>query len=204
MWKAVNDAIFGGKGILYKEQIDLSGKTFTAMGTLNQNAHNSFSTMLTTIGIVRAKPEEWQPQIKKHVEHWQKYVEYLNHIEGLFRDGRKLTDIKQAIINLHRSVEEWQEIAREQAKNPVPPVKLVRAAFLSKGAKWRYVVVDQPPTGEFRFRVHINEKRYFDLENMVVVRTGTEADMLAAFNFDLQSIQEEGWKLEDGTAVGAS
>ena len=52
MWKAVNDAIFGGKGILYKEQIDLSGKTFTAMGTLNQNAHNSFSTMLTTIVIV--------------------------------------------------------------------------------------------------------------------------------------------------------
>jgi hypothetical protein len=74
------------------------------MDTLNQGAHNSFSTMLTTISVVRSKAEEWQPRIKKHVEHWQKYVEYLNHIEQLFRAGRKKEDVLQATINMHRSI----------------------------------------------------------------------------------------------------
>ena len=89
--------------------------------------------MLTTISVVRSKPEEWQPRIKRHVEHWQKYVEYLNHIEQLFRAGRKKEDVLQAIINMHRSIKRWEEVAREQAKNPVPPVKLLKAVFLSKG-----------------------------------------------------------------------
>jgi hypothetical protein len=106
--------------------------------------------MLTTISIVRSKPEDWQPRIKKHVEHWQKYVEYLNHIELLFRAGRKKEDVLQAIINMHRSIKRWEEVAREQARNPVPPVKLLKAAFLSKGGRWRYLVVDQPPGEDVR------------------------------------------------------
>src|SRR5260370_36863661 len=116
----------------------------TPMDTLNQGAHNSFSTMLTTISVVRSTPDEWQPRIKKHVEHWQKYVEYLNHIEQLFRAGRKQEHVLQAIINMHRSIKRWEEVAREQAKNPVVPVRFLKAAFRSKNGRWRYLVVDQP------------------------------------------------------------
>ena len=65
----------------------------------------------------------------------QKYVEYLNHIEQLFPAGRKKEDVLQAIINLHRSTKRWEEIAREQAKNPVVPVKLLKAVSLSKGGE---------------------------------------------------------------------
>ncbi|MGH9541905.1 MAG: hypothetical protein ACRD2H_08480 [Terriglobales bacterium] len=104
MWEKVNEVVFEGNGTLFKEQVGLDGAVFTPMDTLNQNAHNSFSTMLTTISVVRSKPEEWQPRIKKHVEHWQKYVEYLNHIELLFRAGRKKEDVLQAIINMHRPI----------------------------------------------------------------------------------------------------
>jgi len=196
MWKKVNEIVFEGNGTLFKEQVGLDGEVFTTMETLNQNAHNSFSTMLTTISIVRSKPEEWHSRIKKHVEHWQKYVEYLNHIELLFRAGRDKVDVLQAIINMHRSVKRWEEIAREQAKNPVLPVKLLKATFLSKGGRWRYLVVDQPPGEDVRFRVHIDERRYASRDNMVVIRTGTETEMLAAFDSDYQAALKEGWQLE--------
>lgn len=196
MWRNVNKVVFEGNGTLLEEKIGLKGETFTAMDALNQGAHNSFSTMLTTIGIVRGNAEEWHPQIKKHIKHWQKQVEYLNHIEGLFRVGREKADVLQAIINMHRSIKRWEEIAREQAEHPVTPVKLVKAAFLSKGGRWRYLVVDQPPGEEVRFRVHIDERRYASKDNMVIMRTGTETDMLAAFDSDYQAALEEGWQIE--------
>jgi hypothetical protein len=175
MWKKVNEIVFEGNGMLFKEQVGLNGEIFTPMDTLNQGAHNSFSTMLTTISVVRSNPEEWQPRIKKHVQHWQKYVEYLNHIELLFRAGRRKEDVLQAIINMHRSIKRWEEVAREQAKNPIPPVKLLKALFLSKGGRWRYLVVDQPPGEEVRFRVHVDAQRYASTDNMIVIRTGPES-----------------------------
>jgi hypothetical protein len=119
----------------------------------------------------------------------------LNHIEQLFRAGRKKEDVLQAIINMHRSIKRWEEVAREQARNPVPPVKLLKVAFLSKGGRWRYLVVDQPPGEDVRFRVHIDERRYASKDNMVVIRTGTETEMLAAFDSDYQAALKEGWQL---------
>jgi hypothetical protein len=196
MWKKVNEIVFEGKGALFKEQVGLNGEAFTPMETLNQNAHNSFSTMLTTIGVVRSNPEEWHPRIKKHVEHWQKYVEYLNHIELLFRAGRRKEDVLQAVINMHRSIKRWEEVSREQAKNPLLPVKLLKALFLSKGGRWRYLVVDQPPGEEVRFRVHVDEQRYASTDNMIVMRTGAESEMLAALDSDYQAALKEGWQVE--------
>jgi hypothetical protein len=196
MWEKVNEIVFEGNGTLFKEQVGLNGGVFTPMDTLNQNAHNSFSTMLTTISVVRSNAQEWQPRIKKHVEHWQKYVEYLNHIEQLFRTGRRKEDVLQAIINMHRSIKRWEEVIREQAKNPVLPVKVVKALFLSKGARWRYIVVDQPPGQEVRFRVHVDERRYASTENMIIMRTGSETEMLEALDSDYHAALKEGWQIE--------
>jgi hypothetical protein len=78
----------------------------------------------------------------------------------------------------------------------VPPVKLLKAASLSKDGRWRYVVVDQPPGEDVRFRVHIDKRRYASKDNMVVIRTGTETEMLAAFESDYQAALKEGWQLE--------
>ena len=36
MWKNVNDVIFEGNGMLFKEQVGLNGEVFTPMDTLNQ------------------------------------------------------------------------------------------------------------------------------------------------------------------------
>jgi hypothetical protein len=200
MWRKVDEGVFEGKGTLFEKQVGLNGDTFTPMDALNQNAHNSFSTMLTTIGIARAKPEEWHPHVKKHIEHWEKQVEYLNHIELLFRAGREKGDILQATRNMHRSIKQWQDITRQEPNHPGPPVKLFKAAFLSKNRRWRYLVVDQPLGEEVRFRVHIDERRYAGRDNMVVMRTGTEAEMLEAFQSDYQAALKEGWQPEGSSS----
>jgi hypothetical protein len=51
--------------------------------------------MLMTFGVVTESGDQWKSYIKRHVESWQRRVEYLNHVEGLFRAGRE----KAAILN---------------------------------------------------------------------------------------------------------
>jgi hypothetical protein len=97
---------------------------------------------------------------------------------------------------MHRSIKRWEEVAREQAKNPIPPVKLLKALFLSKGGRWRYLVVDQPPGEEVRFRVHVDAQRYASTDNMIVIRTGPESEMLAALDSDYRAALKEGWQVE--------
>jgi hypothetical protein len=77
--------------------------------------------------VVRSNPEEWQPRIKKHV-HWQKYVEYFEPISNSFSEQgvRRKTSFRRSSICTAPS-RDGEEVAREQAKNPVPPVKLLKA-----------------------------------------------------------------------------
>lgn len=82
------------------------------------------------------------------------------------------------------------------SEEPSAPVKLLKALFLSKGGRWRYLVVDQPPGEEVRFRVHVDEHRYANQENMIVMRTGAESEMLAALDSDYKAALKEGWQLE--------
>lgn len=202
MWRKVNGVIYEGRGELLNERTDPSGRTFTAMDLLNQNAHNSYFTMLMTFGVVREGGNDWKASVQKHVESWQRRVEHLNHIEGLFRVGRDKVVIVSAIINMHRPLEAWKNI-----KQPgTTPVELVRAAFLTKGARCRYLVIDHPPDmPECRFRVHVGEERNADEKNLVFVRTGSQQDLLEAFEADLEAVKKEGW-VEEGSSfvAGAS
>jgi hypothetical protein len=194
IWRKVNDVIYEGRGELLKERTDPSGRTFRAMDLLNQNAHNSYFTMLMTVGVVKESGDAWKANIKKHVESWQRRVEYLNHLEGLFRAGRERTVILNAITNMHRPLEAWKDIKQPST----PPVRLVRMKFLTKGTKFRYLVIDRPhDMTELRFRVHVSEQRHFDEKNLMFVRTGSEQELLEAFETDVESVKRDGW-VEDG------
>ncbi|HEV2388513.1 MAG TPA: hypothetical protein VGS20_14800 [Candidatus Acidoferrales bacterium] len=195
MWRKVNEVIYEGRGELLKERTDPGGRTFTAMDLLNQHAHNSYFTMLMTFGIVRKGGNEWKAYVQKHVESWQRRVEYLNHIEGLFRIGRDKTVVLDAITNMHRPLEAWKDV-----KQPATAVvKLVRSVLLKKGARHRYLVIDQPAgmTG-FRFRLHVGDTPNWDEKNLILVRTGAQEDLLKAFEADLEAVKEEGW-IEEGS-----
>jgi hypothetical protein len=104
-----------------------------------------------------------------------------------------------AITNMHRPLEAWKNVKQ----SGTPPVKLVRAASLRKDARFRYMVIDQPPNlTEFRFRVHVGETRNWDEKNLVIVRTASQQDLLEAFEADLEAVKKEGW-VEEGSWSGA-
>ena len=87
---------------------------------------------------------------------------------------------------MHRPLEAWKDIKQPRT----PPVRLVRSAFLTKGTKCRYLVVDQPhDMTEFCFRVHVSEGRYFDEKNLMFVGTGSHQELLEAFETDLESVK---------------
>lgn len=190
MWRKVDEVIYEGRGELLKARIDPGGRTFTAMDLLNQNAHNSYFTMLMTFGVVKEGSNEWKTYVQRHVESWQRRVEYLNHIEGLFRIGRDKAVILNAITRMHRPRQAWEHVKQPAA----PVVKLVRSALLKKGERWRYLIIDQPPDmTELRFRLHVGDTPNWDEKNLVLARTGSQDDLLKAFEADLEAVKKEGW-----------
>jgi hypothetical protein len=116
MWKKVNEVVFAGHGTLIKPLQSLNGEEFTVMNTLNSNAHGSYATMLTVYSIVRLNTFEIS-SIQKHLSHWQRLCDYLNHIEGLFKAGRDKSVVLGALRNMHKPLSQWQkEAAEEQEK----------------------------------------------------------------------------------------
>jgi hypothetical protein len=97
MWKKVNRAVYDGKGTLDEKQIGLNGEEFSAMNTLNDSAHASFATIVTTIDFSRNR-ELRAPVVKKHVEYWKVLCDNLDHIEKGFKAGKSkeevMTDFK--------------------------------------------------------------------------------------------------------------
>ena len=53
MYRAVNELVFGGRGLLDVQQSGKSHGTFTAMNPINSGAHASFSTMMMVVGLVQ-------------------------------------------------------------------------------------------------------------------------------------------------------
>ena len=117
MWKKVNAAVFQGHGTLVKPLQSLNGEEFTVINTLNNNAHGSYATMLTVYSIVRLHTFELS-QIEKHLNHWKRLCDYLNHIEGLFKAGRDKSVALSALRNMHKPLAEWQKEWKEQQEKP--------------------------------------------------------------------------------------
>ena len=111
MWKKVNDVVFAGHRTLVKPLQSLNGEEFTVLNTLNNNAHGSYATMLTVYSIVRLDTFEIS-QIEKHLSHWKRLCDYLNHIEGLFKAGRDKSVALGALRNMHKPLLEWQREAK--------------------------------------------------------------------------------------------
>ncbi len=100
MWKAVNDAVFNGKGTLDKPQSGLSGEQFTAMNTLNNSAHASFATIVTCIEFAR-KPEFRAPIIDKHLAYCKTLCNHLDEIEKMFKAGKSKGEVLTEFKTLH-------------------------------------------------------------------------------------------------------
>lgn len=102
MYRKVNEAIFGGKGLLEAQQSGLESGTFTAMGTINSGAHVSFSTMLMVIGVAK-NPEYFRAYTDgEYFDHISIYCSYLNHAGTQFAAGKDKATVMAELKNLHQ------------------------------------------------------------------------------------------------------
>jgi len=115
IYRAVNKTVFEGRGILETPQPGLSGGEFTTMDMLNTSAHASFPLFITAIGI--ARNPACQTGFPKHIEHLQKYCNYLNYMEGMFNAGKPKEHVLQGVRNLHKPASAWKQ---ETAPNQKP------------------------------------------------------------------------------------
>lgn len=92
MWKEVNRVVYDGKGTLDQTQLGLNGEEFTAMNTLNNSAHASFATIVTTIDFSRNR-ELRTPIVEKHIEYWKLLCDNLDQIEKGFKAGKSKDEV---------------------------------------------------------------------------------------------------------------
>ena len=102
MWKEVNQTVYNGKGTLDQKQLGLNGEEFTAMNTLNNSAHASFATIVTTIDFAKNR-ELRTPIVNKHIEYWKLLCDNLDHIEKGFKAGKSKEEVLTEFKKLHKN-----------------------------------------------------------------------------------------------------
>jgi hypothetical protein len=118
MWRAVNQEVLEGNGMLEIPQLTSDGKEFTAMDMLNNSAHASFAAMATSIGISRS-PDLREGIIPRHLMHWRKLCVYLDYIENMFRAGKPRKVVLAGVRSLHKPASAWR--AKEISSPPRLP-----------------------------------------------------------------------------------
>ncbi len=107
IYRAVNNEIFEGRGLLETPQPGMSGGEFTAMDMLNTSAHASFPLFITAIGVARNL--DYQKDFARHLEHLQKYCNYLNYMEEMFNAGKPKEHVLLGVKSMHKPASAWQQ-----------------------------------------------------------------------------------------------
>jgi hypothetical protein len=92
MWKEVNRIVYDGKGTLDRKQMGLNGEEFTAMNLLNDSAHASFATIVTTIDVSKNR-DRWRPIIDNHITYWKLLCVNLDRVEKGFKAGKSSAEV---------------------------------------------------------------------------------------------------------------
>lgn len=101
MYRKVNQTIFGGKGQLELPQPGLTSGTFTAMGTINSEAHASFSTMLMVVGLVKDPQHLAAYTDGRYFDHISINCSYLDHARKQFAAGKDKATVLAELIEAH-------------------------------------------------------------------------------------------------------
>jgi len=110
-YKAVNECILEGRGLLLVDQPGLTQGTFKPIETLHDGAHVSFKAFLTCIGFV--KNPQYRPSAEAYTKHLVTYCRYLTYMRDMFKAGKSKQDVLDGLRNLHKPAEHWKE---QQAK----------------------------------------------------------------------------------------
>jgi hypothetical protein len=102
MYREVNRVVLEGRGPLEVEYPGLNSGVFTAMDTINQGAHASFSAMMMVIGFAR-HPEHLEPYTSgRYFKHVETYYRNLKQVRDLFAKGMDKATVLGVLINMSR------------------------------------------------------------------------------------------------------
>jgi hypothetical protein len=100
MYRKVNEVVLEGRGPLEVEYPGLNSGAFTAMDTINQGAHASFSAMMMVIGFARY-PEHLEPYTSgRYFKHVQTYYRNLKQVRDLFATDVDKATVLRALVNM--------------------------------------------------------------------------------------------------------
>jgi hypothetical protein len=102
MYREVNKIVLEGRGLLEVEYPGLNSGVFTAMDTINQGAHASFSAMMMVIGFAR-HPEHLEPYTSgRYFKHVDTYYRNLEQVHEMFKKDVDKATVLSVLINMSR------------------------------------------------------------------------------------------------------
>jgi hypothetical protein len=112
IYKAVNGAILEGRGEMTEVKPGLVSGEFRMIDNLNDGAHVGFGAMQMIVNI--AQNPERGPDLAAYLKHIETYCVRINYMRQMFEGGKPKDVVREAVTNLHRPKEYWEQKAKEK------------------------------------------------------------------------------------------
>lgn len=107
----VNQLILEGRGEMTEIKPGLVSGEFRMIDNLNDGAHVGFGAMQMIVNI--AQNPEFTPNMAAYLKHIEAYCARINYIRQMFEGGKDKKIVLEAVMNLHRPAEYWEQKAKE-------------------------------------------------------------------------------------------
>jgi hypothetical protein len=111
IYDKVNEVILEGRGEMTEVKPGLVSGQFRMIDNLNDGAHVGFGAMQMIVNI--AQNPEYTPNIAAYLKHVDDYCVRINYMRQMFEGGRDKKTVLEAVKNLHRPKEYWEQKAME-------------------------------------------------------------------------------------------
>ena len=129
VYKAVNEAILEGRGEMTEVKPGLVSGEFRMIDNLNDGAHVGFGAMQMIVNI--AQNPEHRPDLAAYLKHIEIYCDRINYMRQMFEDGKPKDVVRDAVTNLHRPKEYWEQKAKNQQTAATGSPRRCRSVGLS-------------------------------------------------------------------------
>jgi hypothetical protein len=111
IYDKVNEVIMGGRGDLTATKPGLVNGQFRMIDNLNDGAHVGFGALQMVVNLSQ-NPEylSFLPAYLKHIENYCIRIDYMRR---MFEGGKDKKTVMEAMINIHRPKEYWEQKAKE-------------------------------------------------------------------------------------------
>lgn len=117
IYDKVNKVILEGRGEMTGTKPGLVSGEFRMIDNLNDGAHVGFGAMQMIVNI--AQNPEYTPNMAAYLRHIDNYCVRINYMRQMFEGGKDKQIVLDAVMNLHRPKEYWEQKAKESVADSV-------------------------------------------------------------------------------------